>query len=490
MTTYFDVTLTYKWSRPPIGIVRTEIELAKALLKNRSTKFIRVDPITLEPISVSRKILQSRILMIESGKFATKVTDDEVPGKRRVTRARILEAIWRLSPRARFTLLSVLFPLNSMLMIVKDVFWHSRERWDELTKIMRAERERFRPVSNMKLSTRQLKASELSSRLNLNHLCANMLCGWKALTNGDVFFSVGNNWDYLPMGHLYNEKKSHGFKFVGFCYDLVPIKHPEVALTGYKEKFEEYFTDMLWAADQIISISESSERDLTDFFLEKKISSRVKFGVHTLGCDLPKKADPQAVPKLLQDSEYILYVSTIEKRKNHETLFNAYAELCLELGGAGPLLVFVGMPGWHVDDFLRLASLDPRVLKADGTSRVMFLDNINESGLSWLYSHALFSVYPSIYEGWGLPISESLAHGTPVITSQGSSFTEASGGLGVELHPFDTFGWKNQMMKLVADKVELIRLREIAATYSPKSWSAFTEGITGVISEQTGRMPE
>ena len=488
MRIYFDVTLTHQWNRPPVGLVRTEIEIAKALLRKKTAVFLRIEPGTHRPIKVSREFLKERIKRIEAGGSEARSIDRVRPKLEKSRRTHILQMARQLSPKLRFASLLILFPLNTLLVVLKDLFSLTKNRFGELLGLLVAEKALL-SGGNSKGNARFAAGPQtFVERYGLSHRCDDEGCAWQMIGKGDVFFSVGNNWDYLPMRHLNKEKISHNFGFVGICYDLVPIVHPEVAPTGYKAKFEEHYTDMLWTADQVVSISRSSENDLIAFAEERKIVSGVKFGIVTLGCDLPQLPDPADVPETLRNRKFILYVSTIEKRKNHETLFNAYGELCLDLGSDAPLMVFVGMPGWHVDDFLRLASLDPRVHDEQGLSKVLFLDSINEAGLSWLYSHALFSVYPSVYEGWGLPISESLAHGTPVLTSKGSSFSEASGGLGIEIHPFDTFGWKNQMLRLVSGGEELELLKNPTADYSPKPWDDFTEEIIGIVEHHGERL--
>ena len=101
-------------------------------------------------------------------------------------------------------------------------------------------------------------------------------------------------------------------------------------------------------------------------------------------------------------------------------------------GDRTPLLVVVGMVGWGVGDLLARIARNPGV-----ASRFLHLDMVADDGLAWLYEHALFTVYPSLVEGWGLPVVESLAFGTPCIASPVPAVVEASRGLVPTLDPLD-----------------------------------------------------
>ncbi len=100
-------------------------------------------------------------------------------------------------------------------------------------------------------------------------------------------------------------------------------------------------------------------------------------------------------------------------------------------------LVIVGMPGWCADDVI--ARLEG--LKGFG-SRVLWFKRMSDAGLSWLYEHCHVSLFPSLYEGWGLPVVEALQHGRPVIASNRGATPEAGLGLATILDPDDRAGWR------------------------------------------------
>ncbi len=170
---------------------------------------------------------------------------------------------------------------------------------------------------------------------------------------------------------------------------------------------------------------------------------------------------------------YILYVSTIEVRKNHETLYRAYKEL-IEAGGRDlPRLVFVGRQGWKVDSLLSDLHMDRAI-----SGLIITLDQVNDSELSYLYRHSLFTVYPSLYEGWGLPVAESLAHGKFCIASSASSLPEVGGDLVEYIDPCDLPAWVERLAYYF-DNPEALRDREakIRSEYRPRTWSETTRKI-------------
>lgn len=190
----------------------------------------------------------------------------------------------------------------------------------------------------------------------------------------------------------------------------------------------------------------------------------------TLGCDVfVNNVDMSCIAtdlRLLCRSKYILYVSTIEARKNHQLLLDAYDAL-LKKGIDGlPLLVFVGMRGWGVDGLFRQLE-NSSLLK----SHVRILNHVSDAELCALYKHALFCVYPSLYEGWGLPVAECLAYGKYCLAAPVASIPEVGGSFVEYLDPHDCVAWANRMLELSSDNERLQGLEDnIRAHYVPVSW--------------------
>ncbi|MCG3113618.1 MAG: glycosyltransferase family 4 protein [Candidatus Manganitrophus sp. SB1] len=132
----------------------------------------------------------------------------------------------------------------------------------------------------------------------------------------------------------------------------------------------------------------------------------------------------------LKPGSYVLYLGTLEPRKNITTLLRAYAVLSSRLRERYPLVLVGGM-GWLME------GLDVEIEKLGIRSTTIKIGYVPREDLPSLYSGAVVFVYPSLYEGFGLPPLEAMASGTPVITSNVSSLPEVVGDAGVQLHPGD-----------------------------------------------------
>ncbi len=141
---------------------------------------------------------------------------------------------------------------------------------------------------------------------------------------------------------------------------------------------------------------------------------------------------------------YLLYVGTIEPRKNLTTLIRAYDDL-IHATPHRPQLVLCGGRGWLCDAIYRMVD----DLKLN--DQVRFTGYVDEDDLPALYSSAEVFIYPSQYEGFGLPPLEAMACGTPVITSNTSSLPEVVGEAGFKLPPHDVEALTETMTKLLAD---------------------------------------
>lgn len=150
---------------------------------------------------------------------------------------------------------------------------------------------------------------------------------------------------------------------------------------------------------------------------------------------------------------YFLTVATVEPRKNLPTLLDAYVQLRQQLGSACPALVIVGRKGWNCDDILRYM--------AELQDSVYFLGHIPDQDLIALYQMATCLVFPSLYEGFGLPVVEAMAAGCPVITTTSSSLPEVAGDAALLVDPLQAKEITAAMHQVSQN--EALRQRMIAA---------------------------
>jgi glycosyltransferase involved in cell wall biosynthesis len=145
---------------------------------------------------------------------------------------------------------------------------------------------------------------------------------------------------------------------------------------------------------------------------------------------------------------YLLYVGTLHPRKNLVRLVQAYAQLLSEPAGHAPipLLVLAGQKGWlyrEISDEVRRLGLG---------ERVRFTGFVPEEDLAALLSGALAFAFPSLYEGFGLPVVEAMACGTPVVCSQASSLPEVAGDAALLVDPLDTEALAAALVRVVSDE--------------------------------------
>jgi glycosyltransferase involved in cell wall biosynthesis len=130
------------------------------------------------------------------------------------------------------------------------------------------------------------------------------------------------------------------------------------------------------------------------------------------------------------DRPYFLFVGTIEPRKNLVRLIDAFAAFARRVPDVR--LVLAGQRGWKCEEiYVRAAAPDVK-------ERIVILDYVREESLPGLYSHALACVYPSLFEGFGFPVVEAMACGTPVLTSNSTSLAEIGEGVALLVNPLDT----------------------------------------------------
>ncbi|MBI3802781.1 MAG: glycosyltransferase family 4 protein [Nitrospirae bacterium] len=146
----------------------------------------------------------------------------------------------------------------------------------------------------------------------------------------------------------------------------------------------------------------------------------------------------------LKPGSYILYIGTLEPRKNIINLLRAYATLPTRLREQYPLVLGGGM-GWLME------TLDMQIQKLGIQSSTIKTGYLPGGDLPALYSGAAVFVFPSLYEGFGLPPLEAMACGTPVITSNVSSLPEVVGEAGVQVHPEDVGRLAAEIEDLITD---------------------------------------
>jgi len=284
---------------------------------------------------------------------------------------------------------------------------------------------------------------------------------------GDLLFNPGfTTWK----SKQYEEVASllAGVSYVGFIYDLLPVAFPEWWTPSQQDRYRGWFEWSGRNAASLLCCSDSTRRDAVAFF----DAARIETGpIETLllGDELPRALATRraAAESAAAERPFVLYVSTLEVRKNHRLLFQVWRRL-LERHGrdAVPDLVFVGRRGWLIDDFVTELE-QSRFL--DG--KISWRQRVDDAELARLYASCLFTVYPSFYEGWGLPVAEGMAFGRWCLASDRSSLPEVGRDLAGYFDPGDVPGATAAIERAISDPAYLAeKTRAVRERFTPRSW--------------------
>ncbi|MGX4643834.1 glycosyltransferase family 4 protein [Massilia sp. SYSU DXS3249] len=459
MTIWLDVTTTRGWSRPALGIVRVEAETARQFLHSGDPgiRFCRFDLDYDSYFEVGPEELGFALARLDAGGEHHAPAAAAVPAAApaAIAGAPAVPPGWR-----RWAARGIAVLPGPLQVPVRGF---ARSRLDGLRGMRAAARELRRSASllwrgSSPAATQAPAAPAAPAAL----VKPDILFG-----PGDVYVSLGLDWDQKNLPYLYELKQRLGLKVLLMCYDIIPIRLPHLCVADVAAKFSRYFLDVARCADRIVCISEYSRADLRKF-LEASQVPVPELGVVRLGCEIASAgaAPPSAQVADVLGRRFVLFVSTIERRKNHETLYRAYTRL-VDAGMTGlPLLVFVGMAGWGMNDLMSDLKLDPRI-----RPYLRILNNVSDGDLARLYEQAYFTAYPSLYEGWGLPVAESLAYGKFCLASSAASIPEAGGELIEYVDPWDVPRWAERLRWYIEHPQDVAqREAAIRASYRPASW--------------------
>lgn len=227
-------------------------------------------------------------------------------------------------------------------------------------------------------------------------------------------------------------------------------------------------------ADRIIADSRSTAADIEAEFPLARGRVRV---VHLGSSSLPAPQPREALRGLGIEKPYVLFVGTLEPRKNLARLLAAYARLPEGLRGRFQLVV-AGGKGWGGVELLSLSA------ELGLTGDICVTGFVTDAQLATLYAHARLLAMPSLYEGFGLPLIEAMSFGVPVLTSNTSSMPEVAGEAAVLVDPLKVSSITDGLMRMLTDDVlqssASVRAREQASRYS---WDKAAAEVTAVCRE-------
>jgi glycosyltransferase involved in cell wall biosynthesis len=285
---------------------------------------------------------------------------------------------------------------------------------------------------------------------------------------GDILVSLGAPWG-VPhyMKHVAEAKQRYGIKYAILVHDLIPIEYESFVEQQHVIQFRSWLEGAIALSDVVLTISEHSRDVLVR--LAETIGWRLpRVEVVKPGSGLNDRPLERNQTAIGFPPRYVLYVSTIEIRKNHRLLVNVWRRLLKQHGADFvPTLIFVGKLGWLIDDLLADLAASNYL---DG--KIMLVSDLSDAELRECYRSCLFTVFPSFCEGWGLPVAESLAQGKFCVASNRTSIPEVGGGLIDYFDPTNEDDAFNKIERLLLDLDYLIeREAQLRTEYRPRTWA-------------------
>jgi glycosyltransferase involved in cell wall biosynthesis len=286
---------------------------------------------------------------------------------------------------------------------------------------------------------------------------------------GSALVNLGTSW-WLPeyLRRVREAKARFGLRYIPFLHDCIPLVVPEHCAEELVGEFARWFAGLCLHADAVLVNSDCTREDFRR--LSRLVLPAREIPCHVVPLDAaPAIPEPAPLPALLRDGRpFVLNVGTIESRKNHLLVFQAWLTLVRRFGAeAVPDLVCVCKQGWLAEEALRLHARSP-ILRA----KVHLLHNVPDTVLEGLYRDCLFTLYNSFYEGWGLPVTESLAHGKVALVPNHSGLRESGAAGAVFFAPNSEPELVEQVRSLSSDADHRQRLEaRIAEQVRLRSWA-------------------
>jgi len=325
-------------------------------------------------------------------------------------------------------------------------------------------------------------AERTERRLKLKRMASYKVATYQ---KGDqVFIPWGEWWDDNFIAKLQQWHRESGLGIVQIIHDMGPIMIPQFTgaggAGGSTETFPKYCRAILPISDLVLCVSQNTKNEATDWLKAQKLNVP-RMEVFRLGDDfkVAKAVEPTSdvfKNAKLKNGEYLLTVCTIEARKNHALLYYVY-KLALQRGIDLPKIAIVGRRGWGTDEIYNFMTNDPAV-----KDKFVFLHNMGDEELSWMYNHCAFTVFPSFYEGWGIPIAESVARGVPCLCSNTTSMVEIAEGYVEHFSPASADECLAAIQKMLIPK-NLETARKRTKGYKQYSWDASFEQVISYLED-------
>ncbi|MBQ6174894.1 MAG: glycosyltransferase family 4 protein [Clostridia bacterium] len=256
-----------------------------------------------------------------------------------------------------------------------------------------------------------------------------------ALGPEDMFFDIDSSWQ-VPMTRdkLYRELKKRGVLIGSMIYDIIPVTHPHYVHEGTMYRFAPFLTGVLGYSDFIVCNTHATKDRILALSRKAGCPDRPVF-VMPLGATFRQVvndiSENEVSAEIVEATRkpYLLMVGTLEPRKNHSLVLDAFDK---GLYRDNINIIIAGRQGWHYDEVLRRIKEHPQYGK-----RIFYFNHVVDAEITWLYRHAFAMVFATFVEGFGLPLVEALHYSCPVFCSDIPELHETAGDYVSYFDPFD-----------------------------------------------------
>ena len=292
----------------------------------------------------------------------------------------------------------------------------------------------------------------------------------------------GGAWIRNPryVHHLKRLKSDSQLNITLLVHDLIQLVARHLYPSHVTEDFIENVAHMVSCADSFLAYSDTTIKDLSAYLESHgehfKPIQKFRLGDmtsdDTAGDDILKRSE---LCKSYDGKDFVIYVSSLDLRKNHILLVNVWRRLIEQRGGKVPTILFVGRSMWGGEQIMEMVTEEAAL-----AGKVRFLQDVSDEELHWMYRNCLFTVYPSLHEGWGLPVAESLAMGKVCIASNSTSTREIAPSLTELLDPYDFNAWVEKVGYFLDNRQALkARESEIESQFTFFDWD---DTVTEIVS--------
>ncbi|GLS78912.1 glycosyltransferase family 4 protein [Oharaeibacter diazotrophicus] len=301
---------------------------------------------------------------------------------------------------------------------------------------------------------------------------------------------------FVVVGSSWMQNAEYAQSIVGFAraaeaelcvlmHDLTPYLFPAWFADGYSEPFVRNMSTLFSKVDRLLVYSENTREDsiraALDIDLDLAPTQKIRLAddIGTFATAL--SASGLAIQEKFGRRPFVLSTGAIHARKNYGLLYDVWSILRDKMGDACPHLVIVGGVSWNGGELARTMRLDRTVNRF-----IHILTDVDDSALDWLYRNCLMTAYPSLYEGWGLPVGESLAYGKICVASNRSSVPEIAPTVTDLIDPLDRVEWAARIMHYAGSaSARAAREAQIRDTYRQTTWADTSRDLVTVLREPT-----